>query len=415
MKISLKTVLAGTAAVVILGAGAWLVLRMEGEPPAITFPKEVRALGKTTAWGFVAEDEKSGLRQVRAWVRQGEKSTTLFSEDYPGRGTKRREVSLTLEPRALGLADGAATLIVAAQDHSLKNFKGNSVFREIPITIDTEPPRLDVLSTQYNVNRGGVGVVAYRLSEPAALSGVDGRRSFLPRLPRGGGRGGRLCGLLRDPARRAGGAGLQPERPRRGRQRGAPRLRRAAAREGLPLGRHQCLRRVPRREAPGVPRRRPLAAGRPGGGFPRREPRLARPRPPAHPRGVRRQFAEPPLERRLPADAEHEEHGGLGAGPHLQAQRAGHRPPDAPRPRPRLHRRGPGAGGQRRDGGVLRRSRHLRPGGDPRPRPGALLAVRPPEPPRRQAGRAGGARRGGRRERPDRDGRRRPPALLASS
>ena len=64
------------------------------------------------------------------------------------------------------------------------------------------------------------------------------------------------------------------------------------------------------------------------------------------------------------------------------------------------------------DGGVRRRSRHLRPGGDPRPRPGGLLAVRAPEQPRRQAGRAGRAGRGGGRERPDRDGRRRPPALF---
>ena len=111
MYINWKTVLAGTAAVAVLGAGAWLALRMDGEPPAITFPKEVRALGKSTAWGFVAEDRKSGLRQVRAWVKQGEKTTPLFSEDYPGRGTNRREVSLTLDPKALGLADGTATLM----------------------------------------------------------------------------------------------------------------------------------------------------------------------------------------------------------------------------------------------------------------------------------------------------------------
>jgi len=190
MYINWKTALAGTLTVAALGAGAWLVMRMEGEPPAITFPKEARALGKSTAWGFVAEDKKSGLRQVRAWVRQGEKSTPLFSEDYPGRGTKRREANLTLDPKALGLADGAATLIVAAQDHSLKNFKGNSVFREVPITIDTEAPRLDILSTQYNVNRGGVGVVAYRLSEPTALTGVTVGDRFFPGYPEAAGGAG---------------------------------------------------------------------------------------------------------------------------------------------------------------------------------------------------------------------------------
>jgi murein DD-endopeptidase MepM/ murein hydrolase activator NlpD len=190
MYINWKTALAGTAAVAALGAGAWLVLRMEGEPPAITFAKEVRGLGRSTAWGFVAEDRKSGLRQVRAWVKQGEKSTPLFSEDYPSRGASRREVNLTIDPKALGLADGAATLIVAAQDHSLKNFKGNSVFREIPIAIDTEAPRLDILSTQYNVNRGGVGVVAYRLSEPAAHTGVSVGDRFFPGYPEAAGGAG---------------------------------------------------------------------------------------------------------------------------------------------------------------------------------------------------------------------------------
>jgi murein DD-endopeptidase MepM/ murein hydrolase activator NlpD len=190
MSINWKTAVAGAAAAVALGAGAWLIVRMEGEVPAITFAKQLHAIGRSTPWAFVAEDRKSGLRQVRAWVKQGEKSKELFSEDLPGRGTHRREVSLTLDPKALGLADGAATLIVAAQDHSLKNFKGNSVFVEVPITIDTEAPRLDILSSQYNVNRGGVGVVAYRLSETAALTGVSVGDRFFPGYPEAAGGAG---------------------------------------------------------------------------------------------------------------------------------------------------------------------------------------------------------------------------------
>jgi hypothetical protein len=190
MRISWKTALTGAAGLAVLGAGVWLALRMEGEPPAITFTKPVVAIGRSTPWAFVAEDRKSGLRELRAWVRQGEKTTPLFSEDFPSRGTHRREVSLTLDPKALGLADGAATLIVAAKDHSLKNFKGNSVFRETPVTIDTEPPRLDLLSTQHNVNRGGVGVVAYRLSEAAAVTGVDVGDRFFPGYPEAAGGAG---------------------------------------------------------------------------------------------------------------------------------------------------------------------------------------------------------------------------------
>ena len=86
MTINWKTALAGPRLSPSSEPATWLALRMEGELPAITFPKEVRAFGRSTAWGFVAADQKSGLRQVRAWVRQGEKSTPLFSEDFPAAG-----------------------------------------------------------------------------------------------------------------------------------------------------------------------------------------------------------------------------------------------------------------------------------------------------------------------------------------
>lgn len=190
MGISLRTAVAGVVGLAILGSGAFLALRMEGELPAITPANGVTAVGRSTPWAFAVEDRKSGLREVRAWVRQGEKTAPLFLEDYPSRGTHRREVSLTLEPKALGLAEGAATLIVAAKDHSLKRFKGNSVFLETPVTVDTEAPRLDLLSSQHNVNRGGVGVVAYRLGEQASATGVDVGDRFFPGYPEAGGGAG---------------------------------------------------------------------------------------------------------------------------------------------------------------------------------------------------------------------------------
>jgi murein DD-endopeptidase MepM/ murein hydrolase activator NlpD len=191
MSISWKTAVAAAAGIVVVGAGVWLALRMEGEPPVITFAKPLAAVGKSTPWAFTAFDAKSGLRQLRAWARQGEKNVPLFSEDFPGRGTRRREVALTLDPKALGLADGPATLIVAAQDHSLKGFtKGNSVFVETPVVIDTEAPRLEILSTQHNVNRGGVGLVVYRLGEPAARTGVELGDRFFPGYPEAAGGAG---------------------------------------------------------------------------------------------------------------------------------------------------------------------------------------------------------------------------------
>lgn len=183
MAIGWKTALGVAAGVAIVGAGTWLALRMEGETPTLAAAPELRFVGKSTKWTFSAEDRKSGLRELRAWVRQGEKNVQLFSEEFPGRGTHRREVSLMLDPKALGLAEGAATLIIAVRDHSLKGFKGNSAFREVPVVIDTEAPRLEVLSSQNNVNRGGAGLVAYRLSEEAGSTGVTVGEQFFPGYP----------------------------------------------------------------------------------------------------------------------------------------------------------------------------------------------------------------------------------------
>ena len=412
MTIKLEDRTAGTVTVAVLGAGAWLVLRMEGELPAITFPKEVRALGKSTAWGFVAADQKSGLRQVRAWVRQGEKSTPLFSEDYPGRGTNRREVNLTLDPKALGLADGAATLIVAAQDHSLKNFKGNSVFREVPVTIDTEAPRLDILSTQYNVNRGGVGVVAYRLSEPAALTGVTVGDRFFPGYPEAAGGAGAHVAFFAIPH----DAPAAPAFSLSAGDAAGNEVRRAFAvrllEKVFPADTIDISDRFLGAKIPEFRAADPSLPADPVAAFlvvnrdwrARDHQRIREACATSSPARLwSGPFLQMPNTKNMAGWAQartykhngqvidHQTHLGLDlastAGAPVPAANAG-------------------------TVGVLRRSRHLRPGGDPRPRPGGLLAVRAPEQPRRQAGRAGGAGRGGRRERPDRDGRRRPPALF---
>jgi murein DD-endopeptidase MepM/ murein hydrolase activator NlpD len=194
MIVNPKPALAVVAAAALIAGAIWLALRMEGEPPAITFPQELHVVGKSATWAFAVEDRKSGQRQLRAWVRQGDRTIPLLSEDFPGRGTRRREANVVIDAKALGLKDGAATVVVAAQDHSLKGFKGNSAFREVAVTVDTQPPRLDLLSTQHNVKRGGAGVLAYRLSEPAPRTGaLVGDRFFPGYAAAGGGAGAHVA------------------------------------------------------------------------------------------------------------------------------------------------------------------------------------------------------------------------------
>jgi hypothetical protein len=209
MAIQRNTAVAAIGAALVIGGGAWLALRMEREVPLISFPQELRGIGRTATWEFVAEDRRSGLRQVRAWVRQGEKTTPLLAEDFPSRGTHRRAVKLALDVKALGLAEGPATLVAAAQDHSLWAFKGNSVFREVAVTVDTQPPRLDVLAGGPTyVNRGGVGLVTYRLSEDPAVTGADVNGVFFPGYPEKSGGKGAYVAYFAFPHDAPAGAGV---------------------------------------------------------------------------------------------------------------------------------------------------------------------------------------------------------------
>ncbi len=51
---------------------------------------------------------------------------------------------------------------------------------KISIVIDTQPPRIEVLSRQHNVERSGSGLVIYRLFEPDLNSGVQVGDRFFP-------------------------------------------------------------------------------------------------------------------------------------------------------------------------------------------------------------------------------------------
>jgi murein DD-endopeptidase MepM/ murein hydrolase activator NlpD len=80
-----------------------------------------------------------------------------------------------------GLSDGDAVIQVQVTDQSWRGWNhGNLTEKEIPITIDTESPRVEVLSRQHNVERGGSGLVIYRLFEADINSGVQVGDRFFP-------------------------------------------------------------------------------------------------------------------------------------------------------------------------------------------------------------------------------------------
>jgi murein DD-endopeptidase MepM/ murein hydrolase activator NlpD len=79
-----------------------------------------------------------------------------------------------------GLKDGKAILRVKVSDYSWRGWwKGNQTYKELPILIDTEPPTIEVLTSQHNLNQGGTGLAVYELSESVDQSGMQvGDRFF---------------------------------------------------------------------------------------------------------------------------------------------------------------------------------------------------------------------------------------------
>lgn len=189
--------------VALLGGGTWFFLtRMEREKPEIGFAEELKFIGKKTEWSFTATDRKSGLRQLKVWVRQGSTDVEAYSKDFPAvdwqarGGIASQEVTLPLDPSVLKISDGGATVIVAAQDNSLWGLKGNSRFLKIPVIVDTKPPRVDLLSTVHNVRPGGTGLVVFRLSETPARAGVEVEETFFPAYPEPTGGEGAYVGFF---------------------------------------------------------------------------------------------------------------------------------------------------------------------------------------------------------------------------
>lgn len=182
-----SSILVGLA-VVAAGALAWP--RLESEAPALRGPERV-ALG--TAGREIqleASDFGTGLRSFQVRIVSGAGGQTIFDETYVGnlvsgavdRGTT--QIVIPLDPRALSLADGEATLIATARDWSWRETgAGNRSELSVPITVDTRAPRIQPGGALTYIYRGGAAAATYRVDEQTARDGVRVGERFYPGYP----------------------------------------------------------------------------------------------------------------------------------------------------------------------------------------------------------------------------------------
>ena len=195
-------------AVLLLGGGALAWIRFEGDAPTVEGPAAL-AIGSSSSVAFDIGDLGSGLREIRISVQQGDGETVAFERSFPGdlgSGGEAPEIperiEIEIDPRALGLVHGDASLTVMARDWSWRNgFRGNETRHQIPLSIDLEKPRIRVASGLTYVSRGGSGSVSYSINEETTRDGVMVGANFYRGFPAPGenARSGRRFALFAVP------------------------------------------------------------------------------------------------------------------------------------------------------------------------------------------------------------------------
>lgn len=180
----------------LAGAGAALFfLFFEGERPRLAITSPDSFLGKNSIISIEASDAKSGIRQVKLQIRQGDIVKELYSEEFPRKGLTgtvgipEKLVEIPFKASESGFKDGTAQVTLEASDYSLRGFlKGNKTVIIKDFEIDTTPPKVSILHSERYINPGGSGIVIYRSADENVLSGVQVNDDFHPGFLVGDGR-----------------------------------------------------------------------------------------------------------------------------------------------------------------------------------------------------------------------------------
>lgn len=151
----------------------FLFNQFELRTPVVNVNIPVTYLPKTYDMNLDIKERGTGLRRIFISISQNSKDKVILDKIYPrvsksgfffGSGVYSESLKVAVESSKYGMVDGEATLTVKISDYSWWRWNnGNRFLIEQKVVIDTKPPEIEVLSKTHNVNRGGVGLVIYRL------------------------------------------------------------------------------------------------------------------------------------------------------------------------------------------------------------------------------------------------------------
>ena len=153
---------------VLAGAVWWY--KLEPGPPKVEFAQMHEPIGRTATGDItVRAAGHPGLRYIEVRLVSNGQNVVLHSEEIPASPrVQERQVTLNTDLAATGAVEGPAKLEVVAGTyawHILGGARETAASKDV--TIDTTPPRVDVITTQNNMRLGGSALALFHVSPDA--------------------------------------------------------------------------------------------------------------------------------------------------------------------------------------------------------------------------------------------------------
>jgi murein DD-endopeptidase MepM/ murein hydrolase activator NlpD len=168
----LGIVLVVVAAALVAGLGYVLFRVLFAPRPKIVLAKPFDTVGRNAPLVLDIAEPRYGVRAVRVTIGQGKDEKVVLDESYD---PPRRTVQVNWAPaqeRRFRLTEGPGKLHVEARAAKFGFLKGRGASLDQDFTARLTPPRLEILTTQHYVNQGGCDMIVYKVTPPAAETGV---------------------------------------------------------------------------------------------------------------------------------------------------------------------------------------------------------------------------------------------------
>jgi Peptidase family M23 len=175
---------------VVIPLALILFYKYEGAAPRVEVTLPSLYLKKSYEMSLAVDDKGAGLRKIVVSIMQKGNEKVLLEKEYPSSSVlsffsdhrvNEDSFLIPVESRKYGMNDGEALIRIMVSDYSWRGWnRGNVFYEEKKVVIDTKPPQVQVLTSRHNIERGGSGLVIYKVFEANVKSGVMVGENFFP-------------------------------------------------------------------------------------------------------------------------------------------------------------------------------------------------------------------------------------------